>query len=139
MQNIRVVLKTKQSNMKTEARSTQISKMKHPKLENGAPNTRKRITQDSRTKHLKLENEAPISRNYCMLKDNNFKSCMTQAKAGGGNGCVHTSKGPPIHSTEHLISCLQREGGMDIYWWSPSFLPPFCLRRPLLEHFMQGF
>ena len=103
-----VVSKTKHSKTKTEARSTQISKTKHPKLENEAPKSRKRSTQDSKTKHPKLKNEAPKSRNHCRLKDYNFKSCMTQAKLGGGNGCVRTSKGPPIHSTEHLISRLQR-------------------------------
>ena len=103
-----VVSKTKHSKTKTEARSTQNSKTKHPNLENEAPKTRKQSTQDSKTKHPKLENEAPKSRNHCTLKDNNFKSCMTQAKLGGGNGCVRTSKGPPIHLTEHLISRLQR-------------------------------
>ena len=61
-----VVSKTKHSKTKTEARSTQNSKTKHPRLENEAPKTRKRSTQDrkrstqnSRTKHPKLENEAP--------------------------------------------------------------------------------
>ena len=61
-----VVSKTKHSKTKTEARSTQISKTKHPNLENEAPKTRKRSTQDrkrstqiSKTKHPKLENEAP--------------------------------------------------------------------------------
>ena len=43
------------SKTKTEARSTQISKMKHPKLENGAPKTRKRTTQNSKTKHPNFE------------------------------------------------------------------------------------
>ena len=42
-----VVSKTKHSKTKTEARITQISKTKHPKLENEAP---------------KLENEAPKTR-----------------------------------------------------------------------------
>ena len=40
-----VVSKTKHSKTKTEARSTQISKTRHPKLEDGAPKTRKRSTQ----------------------------------------------------------------------------------------------
>ena len=44
----RVVSKTKHSKTTTEARSTQISKTKHPKLENGAPKTRKRSTQISK-------------------------------------------------------------------------------------------
>ena len=87
-----VVSKTKHSKTKTEARSTQISKTKHPKLENEAPKSRKRSTQDSKTKHPKLKNEAPKSRNHCRLKDYNFKSCMTQAKPGGGNGCVKALK-----------------------------------------------
>ena len=47
------------SKTKTEARSTQISKRKHPKLENEAPKFRKRSTQNSKTKHPELENEAP--------------------------------------------------------------------------------
>ena len=50
-----VVSKTKHSKTKTEARSTQISKTKHPKLENEAPKTRKRSTQNSQTKHPNLE------------------------------------------------------------------------------------
>ena len=68
-----VVSKTKHSKTKTEARSTQNSKTKHPKheneapkIENEAPKTRKRSTQNSKTKHRrsktkhpKLENEAP--------------------------------------------------------------------------------
>ena len=54
--HLKVVSKTK-----TEARSTQISKTKHPKLENEAPKSRKRSTyrkrstQISKTKHPKLE------------------------------------------------------------------------------------
>ena len=63
----RVVSKTKHSKTKTEARSTQISKAKHPRLENEAPKSRKRRTQDSKTKHPKLENEAPKTRNLCVL------------------------------------------------------------------------
>ena len=43
------------SKTKTEVRSTQISKTKHPNLENGAPKTRKRSTQNSKAKHPKLE------------------------------------------------------------------------------------
>ena len=50
----------KHSKTKTEARSTQISKTKHPNLENEAPKTRKRSTQNSKTKHPNgsFENEA---------------------------------------------------------------------------------
>ena len=76
-----VVSKTKHSKTKTEARSTQSSKTKHPKFENEAPKfeneapkTRKRSTQNSKTKHPssktkhpKLENEAPKTRNHCRL------------------------------------------------------------------------
>ena len=57
-----VVSKTKHSKAKTEARSTQITKTKHPRLENEAPKTRKRTTQVSKTKHPRLENGAPKSR-----------------------------------------------------------------------------
>ena len=77
--HLRVVSKTKLSKTKTEARSTQISKTKHPNLET---TVRWRTTA--------------------------FKSCMTEAKPGGGKGWVRTFKGPPIHPTEHLISRLQR-------------------------------
>ena len=59
----------KHSKTKTEARSTQISKTKHLRLENEAPKTRKRSTQDSKTKHPKLQFETPKSRNHCRLKD----------------------------------------------------------------------
>ena len=77
-----VVSKTKHSKTKTEARSTQNSKTKHPNLENEAPKTRKRSTQNSKTKtpksrkrstqnsktkHPKLENEAPKSRKRSTL------------------------------------------------------------------------
>ena len=58
----RVVSKTKHSKTTTEARSTQISKTKHPKLENEAPKSRKRSTQNSKTEHPRLENEAPKTR-----------------------------------------------------------------------------
>ena len=58
--SIWVVLKMKHSKTKTEASSTQISKTKHPKLENEAPKlenealkSRKRSTQNSKTKHPK--------------------------------------------------------------------------------------
>ena len=71
--------------IENEDRST-----KHPNLENEAPKTRKRSTQPW------LENEAPKSRNHCRLKNYNFKSCMTQAKPGGGNGCVKALKWPRI-------------------------------------------
>ena len=57
-----VVSKTKHSKTKTKARSTQISKTKHPKLENEAPKSGKRSTQSSKTKHPNLENEAPQTR-----------------------------------------------------------------------------
>ena len=43
--------------MKTEAWSTQISKSKHPKLENEATKTRKRSTQNSKTEHPNLKND----------------------------------------------------------------------------------
>ena len=40
------------------------------------------------------------------------------------------------HFQEQKLIChLQRQGGIDICWLSPSFLPPFCLRKPLLEYF----
>ena len=55
-----VVSKTKHSKTKTEARSTQISKTKHPKLENEAPKTRKRSTQISKTKHPKTRNRSVL-------------------------------------------------------------------------------
>ena len=54
-----VVLKTKHSKTKTEARSTQISKMKLSNLENEALKSWKRSTQNSKTEHPRLENEAP--------------------------------------------------------------------------------
>ena len=63
----RVVSKTKHSKTKTKARSTQISKTKHPKLENEAPKSGKRSTQSSKTKHPNLENEAPQTRKRSVL------------------------------------------------------------------------
>ena len=57
--SFKVVSKTKHSKTKTEARSTQISKTKHPKLENEAPKSRKRSTQNSKTK-------TPRSKTICV-------------------------------------------------------------------------
>ena len=134
-----VVLKTKHSKTKTEARSTQISKTKHPNLENGAPKPRKRSTQtsktkhpnlkneapktwkrstqDSKTKHPNLENEAPKSWNHCTLKVYNFfKSCMTQAKPGGGNESGRTFKGLPIHPTEHWFLAWRSRAVSTFHW-----------------------
>ena len=48
------------SKTKTQARSTQISKMKHQNLENEAPKSGKRSTQNSKTKHPKLETCLPF-------------------------------------------------------------------------------
>ena len=53
--------------MKTEARNTQISKTKHPKLENEAPKTGKRSTLDRKRRPLNLENEAPKTRKRSTL------------------------------------------------------------------------
>ena len=50
-----VVSKTRHSEMKTEARSTQNWKTKHPRLENEAPKSRKRNTKNWKTKHPSLE------------------------------------------------------------------------------------
>ena len=65
-----------------EARENKDRSTKHPNVENETP---------------KFRNEAPKTRNHCTLKNYNFKSCMTQAEPGGGNGCVRTSKGLQIH------------------------------------------
>ena len=48
-------LENEERSTKHEARSTQISKTKHPRLENEAPKSRKRSTQNSKTKHPNLE------------------------------------------------------------------------------------
>ena len=55
-------------------RSTQISKTKHPKLENGAPKSRKRSTQKSKTKHPKLET--------CLSFKNTRQSLVKSPAAG---------------------------------------------------------
>ena len=77
-----VVSKTKHSKTKTEARSTQNSKTKHPNLENEAPKTRKRrplnleneapktrkrSTQNSKTKHPRSKTKHPKTRNRSVL------------------------------------------------------------------------
>ena len=88
----RVVSKTKHSKTKTEARSTQISKTKHPRSRTKTPKSRKRSTLDRKRRPQNLENEAPKTRNHCRFNNCNFTSCMTQSKSGGGSGCVRTSK-----------------------------------------------
>ena len=60
--------------MKTEARITQISKTKHPKLENGVPKSRKRSTQNSKAKHPKLET--------CLSFKNTRQSLVKSPAAG---------------------------------------------------------
>ena len=67
-----VVSKTKHSETKTEARSTQNSKTKHPNLENEAPKTRKRSTLDRKRRPQNLENEALKTRNYSRFNKCNF-------------------------------------------------------------------
>ena len=57
-----VVSKTKHSKMKTEARSTQVSKTKHPRSKTKHPKTRKRSTQNSKTKTPKNSKTKPRSR-----------------------------------------------------------------------------
>ena len=62
-----VVSKTKQSKTKTEARSTQISKTKHPKLENEAPYLENEAPKTRKRRPLNLENEAPKTRKRSTL------------------------------------------------------------------------
>ena len=54
-----VVSKTTHPQTKTEARSTQISKTKHPNFENEVPKTRKRSTQNSKTKYPRSKTKTP--------------------------------------------------------------------------------
>ena len=53
---------------KTQKRSTQNSKTKHPKLKKKAPKHWKRSTQNLKTEHPKLENGAPKSRKQSTQK-----------------------------------------------------------------------
>ena len=71
-----------------------------------SPKIRKRSTQISKTKHPKLENEAPKTRNHCRLNNYNFTSSMTQSESGVGSGCVRTSKGRQIHPKVWPVSSL---------------------------------
>ena len=64
----------KHSKTKAEARSTQISKLEHPNLENEAPKTRKRGTQISKAKHPKLET--------CLSFKNTRQSLVKSPAAG---------------------------------------------------------
>ena len=102
---------------KSRKRSTQDSKTKHPRLENEAPMTRKWSTRDLKTKHPKLKNKAPKSRNLCRLKDYNFKSCMTQAKPGGGNGCVKALKWPRIVVSSSVYESAKVWTFDHVYFW----------------------
>ena len=94
-----VVSKTKHSKMKAEEQRTKISKTKHPKL----------------------KNKASKSRNHCRLKDYNFKSCMPQAKPGGGNGCVKALQWQRIvvPSSVHKSAKVWTFG--HIYFWLIMF------------------
>ena len=78
----RVVSKTKHSKTKTEARSTQISKTKHPNLENEAPKSRKRSTQISKTEHPNLKNEGHKTRKRSTLnskaKHPKLETCLSR-------------------------------------------------------------
>ena len=90
--------------------------MKHLKTK-----TKARSTQDSKTKHPKLKNEAPKSRNHCRLKDYNFKSCMMQAKPGGGNGCVKASKWPRIVVPSSVHESAKVWTFDHVYFWLLMF------------------
>ena len=72
------------SKKKTEARSTHISKTKHPKLENEAPKVRKGSTQISKTEHPKIENEAPKHPKLetCLSFKNTRQSLVKSPAAG---------------------------------------------------------
>ena len=85
------------SKTKTEARSTQNSKTKHPRSKTKTPKSRKRSTQISKTKTPKLDNEAPES--------------------GGGSGCIRTSKGPQNQSQGFIRAC-------QLFNW--TFLDSIC-------------
>ena len=93
-----VVSKTKHSKTKTEARSTQNSKTKHPNLENEAPYLENEALKTRKRRPLNLENE---NFNKC-----NFTSYMTQSESGGGSGCVRTSKGPQNPSQGFITNCF---------------------------------
>ena len=90
--------------------------MKHLKTK-----TKARSTQISKTKHPGLENEAPKSRNHCRLKDYNFKSCMMQAKPGGGNGCVKASKWPRIVVPSSVHESAKVWTFDHVYFWLLMF------------------
>ena len=116
-----VVSKTKHSKTKTEARSTQISKTKHPNLENEAPKTRKRSTldrkrstQNSKTKHPGSKTKTPKSRKRSAL-DRKRSTQISKTKtpkleneapeSGGGSRCLRTSKGPQNPSQGFIRAC----------------------------------
>ena len=108
---------TTNGSFENEALENEDRSTKHPNLENEAPKTRKRSTQNSKTKHPKLKNEAPKSRNHCRLKDYNFKSCMTQAKPGGGNGCVKALKWPRIVVPSSVLDSTEVWTFDHVYLW----------------------
>ena len=100
-----LVSKTKHSKTKTEARRTQISKTKHPKLKNGAPKTRKRSTQISKTKYV----EGPTTLSLAWRKPNQVEATDESAPSK-----VHQS----IPRTIWFLAC--RGGAISIF--SRAFL-----------------
>ena len=60
--------------------------------------TEARSTQNSKTRHPNLENEAPKTRNHCRLKNYNLSLAWRKPnRVQACNGCVRTSKRPQIH------------------------------------------
>ena len=84
--------------------------------------------EDRNTKHPNRENEVPKSRNHCTLKDNNFKSCMMQAKAGGGNEASAPSKvHQSIPRSIWFLACTGRAVLIVIGWAHLSCHPFFYI------------
>ena len=75
----------KHSKTKAEARSTQISKTKHPKLEDGAPKSRKRSTLNSKPVCPLKTRDSPLSSHQqqessTIMNRMQFKTGVTKTK-----------------------------------------------------------
>ena len=124
-----VVSKTKHSKTKTEARSTQISKTKHPRSKTKHPKTRKR-------RPLNLENEAPKTRNHRRFNNYNFTSCMTQSCLSLGVKLIQAFdiRSMKYHSTACL--CWYFSGLAGIFFCVISFSRPSRADSPFSKkHF----
>ena len=117
-----VVSKTTHSKTKTEARSTQISKTKHPNFENEVPKTRKRSTQNSKTKYPRSKTKTPKYRKrstqISKTKTPNSRKRSTLDRKRSTHKLDNESNTVQIYSSCKCISAAALEARWEAMFWT---------------------